>query len=284
MLEFLKSPYPLYRLNRRRIIIIIGIGLFVALFLLFFQPFQTDRLDIPNKNAFLLGYGIVISASVLLFEWVITKLLFKNIKEESWLVAWQILWVMSYICFALVASYFYKQWYLEASTSWTNFIGFFQLAMSIAIFPIVIVTLLDYTFQLKNNQKEANQINLIKTKPGPISLENKIEVFSENKKESILLLTSELLYIQSMDNYVELVYFTGGSLDRKILRNTLIGIEGQINDNKIIRCHRSYIVNLHKVNNVSGNAQGYRLHLSDLESTIPVARSKSKTILKLLKE
>jgi DNA-binding LytR/AlgR family response regulator len=46
----------------------------------------------------------------------------------------------------------------------------------------------------------------------------------------------------------------------------------------IYRCHKSYLVNLAKVNHVSGNAQGYKLHLKDVEDQIPVSRKLNEEI------
>ncbi len=42
---------------------------------------------------------------------------------------------------------------------------------------------------------------------------------------------------------------------------------------KVIRCHKSYIVNLNKVNRISGNAKGYKLQIDELDFLIPVSRS-----------
>ena len=44
------------------------------------------------------------------------------------------------------------------------------------------------------------------------------------------------------------------------------------------RCHRMYLVNLAHVHWVSGNAQGLKLHLTDLEEAVPVSRSLTNTI------
>ena len=39
------------------------------------------------------------------------------------------------------------------------------------------------------------------------------------------------------------------------------------------RCHRAYIVNLDKIEQVEGNAQGYKLKLQGTEDLIPVSRN-----------
>jgi len=42
--------------------------------------------------------------------------------------------------------------------------------------------------------------------------------------------------------------------------------------------HRGFIVNLSKVINVSGSAQGYKLHFNTTDIKVPVSRNKSKEI------
>ena len=48
----------------------------------------------------------------------------------------------------------------------------------------------------------------------------------------------------------------------------------------IERCHRSYLVNTALVDYVSGNAQGYQLHLKGTDQEVPVGRTFAPTILK----
>lgn len=48
---------------------------------------------------------------------------------------------------------------------------------------------------------------------------------------------------------------------------------------KIVRCHKSYFVNLNKVKTTSGNARAFYLHLEELDFQIPVSRNFSKKII-----
>ena len=48
---------------------------------------------------------------------------------------------------------------------------------------------------------------------------------------------------------------------------------------QFFRCHKSYLVNLHQVKHISGNAQGHKLHLFYGDELIPVSR-KNNSIIK----
>lgn len=66
-----------------------------------------------------------------------------------------------------------------------------------------------------------------------------------------------------------------------MLRSSLSRLENQLEGQNIVRCHRSFIVNLDKVEKVTGNAQGYKLHLETPELVVPVARKYSEIVEKL---
>ena len=54
-------------------------------------------------------------------------------------------------------------------------------------------------------------------------------------------------------------------------------MEDALVDNDIFfRCHRAYIINLDKVEQVEGNAQGYKLKVRGTEERVPVSRSLNK--------
>ena len=56
-------------------------------------------------------------------------------------------------------------------------------------------------------------------------------------------------------------------------RVTLLSFEIQLKEVfSLVRCHRSYMVNLNKVKNISGNAQGLKLELINHSEIIPVSR------------
>ncbi|MFC0185517.1 LytTR family transcriptional regulator DNA-binding domain-containing protein [Pseudarcicella hirudinis] len=78
-----------------------------------------------------------------------------------------------------------------------------------------------------------------------------------------------------------MVYEKDGQVYKELIRSSLSRLEGQIDNPEIVRCHRSFIVNLSKVASVSGNAQGYKLKLKGYEMLVPVARKNSDIVKRL---
>ena len=112
---------------------------------------------------------------------------------------------------------------------------------------------------------------------------NKFILPAENNKDTFELKAESLLYIESINNYCELVSYENNALKKQLIRSTLKRIESQINGSSLLRCHRAFIVNLHFVSHIDGNAQGYRISLKGAEKIIPVSRQYGKAILERLK-
>ena len=66
---------------------------------------------------------------------------------------------------------------------------------------------------------------------------------------------------------------TENTLKKVTYRVILSSFEVQLKEaSNLVRCHRSYIVNLKKVKNISGNAQGLKLELINQSEIIPLSR------------
>ena len=91
----------------------------------------------------------------------------------------------------------------------------------------------------------------------------------------------DLLYLEAADNYVLIHYLQRNKLQRFMVRNSMKNYEEQFNESNIIRCHRSYMVNLEKVEVIRKEKDG--LHL-ELETDPPISLLVSKTYVKKVME
>jgi DNA-binding LytR/AlgR family response regulator len=105
-------------------------------------------------------------------------------------------------------------------------------------------------------------------------------LIAENEKDRLELKPEDLLYIESADNYSNIVFLKEGTISRQLIRASLKRLETQIAVPYIIRCHRSYIVNIRQAKDVSGNAQGYRIGFKPAGvDPVPVSRNYGKEVL-----
>lgn len=97
---------------------------------------------------------------------------------------------------------------------------------------------------------------------------------ASNSKEPFLVSPTDILYIESMANYLNIWYFTNGELKQKRLRNTLKNVEMALaNYPFMLHCHRAFLVNTKFITHVDGNSAGCQLHLFSIDKTIPVSKA-----------
>ncbi|WP_442872813.1 LytR/AlgR family response regulator transcription factor [Bergeyella sp. RCAD1439] len=78
--------------------------------------------------------------------------------------------------------------------------------------------------------------------------------------------------MESADNYCTFYYQDHFGIKKTLIRTTLKSILEQTQSEKILRSHRSFIINLKKVISIKGNAQGYKLRLQNCDYEVPVSR------------
>ena len=282
MLDFLTAPYPLRKSSAAEWGYIIGAGVFVALFLIVFQPFGTRAFQNQHKYLFLAGYGVVISGSIWLTAKALPLVFPKAFKEENWTVGKHILFLLASFSLVFFACYIYKDVWLGRPISWRGFLGFYPIALSVAVFPLTGLVVGDYIRQLKRYTKGAEEANRHFPKKEQESAPALIALPDENGKTALDASPGQVYFLQAADNYVEVHFEEDGKMARSLIRNSLSAFEELLSPHGFLRCHRSFLVNPALVEKVSGNAQGYRLHFRQGEHSVPVARSRSADILEKL--
>ena len=147
-----------------------------------------------------------------------------------------------------------------------------------------LLILAHYIYTIKKQIKISSQINKKILEKSKISNGTEtITIEASNKRENISLLINNFLYITSADNYIDVYYLEGNAIKHNLLRNTLNNIEKQTSNNQSIhRCHKSYIVNMTKIDSVLGNASGYKINLKNTDLLIPISRKYKENIFSLL--
>jgi DNA-binding LytR/AlgR family response regulator len=165
-----------------------------------------------------------------------------------------------------------------------------QVALT-GIIPITIIFLFLKNTMLRENLKDALHANQELGKIKNLKKENVVKnntnapltIYSETS-ETFSLHLPDLLYIEADDNYSTVVWKNGEGIQKKLLRANLKSIESQIDNSFAIRCHRSYIVNINAIGNITGNTNGYKLQILDTDQFIPVSRPKGKDVIEKIRQ
>lgn len=281
LLSWIKKPYFFINSPKFNLIISFGVGFFIFLFLLVFQPFGIASM-LNNKLLYTGGFGLVSFIITGLYFLLLPEIFKSFFKDENWTVGKNIL-----LLFLLIFTITFGNFYYNSQVQSTEIMGllplkdFFVYTFSIAIFPIVIFTYISENLYRLNREKSSKKIMEFKTSSKNEKVNEEIKLLGDNKKETLTFNIDDLVYITSQGNYASFFIKLNDAIEENILRITLSNIDLELNNySNIIRCHKSYIVNSNFMNSISGNARGYFLESEILTNQIPISRNYKKEKLK----
>lgn len=250
-------------------------------FLYIFQPFSLASLgESTLEYTSAIGLFSFVGA---LFVLIVPPLLFPvYFNEDKWTVGKNILLIFIAIFFIGFILWYCTNIYKESKDlkkiSFPLFMLYTFLVGAIPVFFMIYINEKSLSRKRRKRVKEIKTFRERKRLEKQKTLTNKITIYSDNKKENISININSLVYITSQGNYASFfIKKEDGSLKEKILRVTLSKIEKELEEySKVIRCHKSYIVNTTFINDISGNARGYLLKSDIITIEIPVSRSFSK--------
>jgi hypothetical protein len=278
----LTQPYPCREVNWKSIWGCLLSGIFVFVFLIVFQPFGISYWHEADKLWKIAGYGVVTFVVLSFNFFAIKKNLTTVFDEDKWQVWKEIVWNLVILFNITLGNFLYNQLIFTGNQGIkTDFLLMFFVTLAVGIFPVSVFTFVNYTLLLR---KYSQPIAIKETIAELPTIPDKLWLTAENGKDKLGFAASDLLFIESSDNYATVYFLDEEKIKKELIRSSLSRLETQIKDSFIARCHRSYIVNLGKVSAVSGNAQGYKLYFPGTEQRIPVARKYASEIIGHLKK
>jgi DNA-binding LytR/AlgR family response regulator len=278
-----KSIYQFNQLFRRYFKTYLGLSISVFLFILYFQPFAITRFEFENTILFIAGFGIIIFITQVIVQIIFQTYLVRNVPDEEEKSMVNSLYYFTLLALSSIAFTFY-----------IRYVGHTALTFNLVVRVVIICLSIPVTMHLRN------KIAAIQGKNKVLLQENRslhdrlnrytdkysnkiIELNSENESENIKVLVSELVFIKSADNYVEVGFLEGGEFKKKMIRNTLKNFEQQLKEfNHFIRTHRSSIVNMKYIAKLNKDFNTYWISLDDIKETIPVSRQYLMSVKQLL--
>lgn len=110
-----------------------------------------------------------------------------------------------------------------------------------------------------------------------------IPFLDENEILRISIKKEDVIFLASDDNYVVIHYLMDGEEQKYMLRNTLKKLEDKLEPYGVIRCHRSYMVNLLHVNLMTNEKRTLNLILKKpLKLKVPVSKTYEDRLIQVL--
>ena len=281
---WLKKPFPFYENIQQKLFIPTFFTLIIVLGIIILNYSNKKYFSFAN-TVDIFGYGLVVILVSLLFSLFFPAIFPKLFDPEKWNIQKTLIFlIVSVITIGIVVGIiaFYKE---NPNTSLLFYIFRIILrSIILSILPLIILVFIAERRLYKQNNKDV--IEMMKNiKPNDLlRTSNHKFIFAKNTKDEIIINENNLFFIKAEGNYCYLFYEKKGEIKKSLIRTSLKSIENIVSvSNQFIRCHKSYVLNLEKVNNVTGNAKGYTFYLIKNDYKIPVSRNISKSVIEKIK-
>ena len=254
-----------------------SIGVFVALFLLAFQPFGVNNFDPtfsirPEFALAVLAIGTVVTATVAANEFLLRPLVLRRFTRGR-LVAW-LAWTLLLIATVVFLVYnLLGGWH---DFSWRSYLGFIRDISMLVSLPIA-----GFLFYIRHEWLKSEYVQLQAIHLATPA-ERLLHFASDNGKDRVSVALDDLLYLESQDNYVAVTWVEGEARRASLIRSSLKRLEVSLEEPLLMRCHRSFIVNLGRVRGCRGNRHGLKLTLEGADRPVPVSRAYTENLLEKL--
>ncbi len=262
MIKFLLKDFALLNDKRDRILLVLICLVFSVVFVNLFVPFNINRWFSDSgiiKFLRLSSFGVIVSIVLFISQFPVRRALrIKKMKVYTFLI-----W---FTCEVALTSFVYIMLYGNIIG---NLVNDFIFSLKYTFLGIC----LPYSISLGviYYRKQENEIARLMQK----KVNGLIPFRSENGKISFSILQSDILYLESFDNYISVYFLSGGKRQQKLLRNSLKNIDKFLSEKGFIRCHRSFLINSQNIEFVYREFGKINIKLRGCDQSIPVSRKYS---------
>lgn len=265
--QFLDLKFTLLNTNKKRVFLVVFILVYSILFLNLFIPFNINNWENKyevSQLIYLSNYGVIGSLGIAFSQLYLRKWF----KTKQFLIRHFFIWTLFelfFLTFLLTITYGDID---EFSNLYSELVFTLKHTFLIVVIPYSVALLI-----LSLIQKKTELIALKKQQKKVVLSSEIINFYNEKGNVKLSIFLSDLIYIESMENYVFIYYLANNELKKELLRNSLKKLEEKFKNFPIKRCHRSYMVNLENMILVKIKGQKIEVKLKNLPYVIPVSRS-----------
>jgi len=257
-------------------------AIFSIIFINIYRPFDAIFWKDQTPTQFFLNTLLIVVTAMIIL--VVSRWIMYKTKDRYPLNYWQLLfWMLIEILLGSLALSFLVKYVFGGID-----IDFIKIYYSATLYTALVLflpySLSSLYFALREAQKRINQITEEESLFEVVSDKNTLIHFRDEKdKLRLSVRLQQILYLQASDNYIEIHYENKGMEEKFILRNTMKTMNNQYTSSYIVRCHRSFIINMMRVKMLRKDKEGIFLVLDiDHAVEIPVSGTYTKQIMEII--
>jgi len=263
MTGLFRTPFPYLDRLRYRLLHVLIILIFSVLFLIVFEPFRiNDWIRYPDwLEVFgLVSIGVCITLIIAFSQLLIRTL----IPVKKFTYAHLFLWTLSEILLAsLIATVIYGDY---SSTFLHELLFTLRFIPTGLVLPYAFSMLILMLLQQKGKGSGTGPV-------APPKNPDLIHIRDEREQVKFSVRKDYILYLESADNYVTFFYQPESELKKEMVRTSMKKMEDLLLPYGLVRCHRSFMVNMENVQWMKKQGRNYLIKMKNCEMIIPVSRS-----------
>lgn len=269
-----EQKIPSYIYNRDNIVrLILWTALFALVFINIYKPFSSSvwypvsefKFFVFSSLIILTGVLVVVLSRIIMYYW--------GKKRQITIRAYAV-WIVLEI---FLMSLFYTIYTLVLNPEREYMDVFNDSVVNTSLVLLLPYSVLHFYFSYKEKER---RLRLLEEDRAEASTRQNVFSFYDEKNELRLSVKrSNLLYLESADNYVCVWYLNKGQVTKFMLRNSLKAIEESLADSNVLRCHRSFMVNFDQVKVIRREKEGIYLELGiERVPDIPISKTYSEKV------
>ena len=255
-LAFLKDQTYFVASRKHSFLIALILGVCLSFIIIFLEPFDTNEFESSNRYILLLGFGGLFSL-VYVVQSVFESYWYRRV-HKVWSILTECIAMCVFFILAGTVIYLYNRFVINGlEYSFSSHIWYFTHIVSVML-PIFMPLFLFL------RRKFGERIIPL----GP----DKTIIEGRNKHEILEIELTSLIYIKATENYIDIFYIDEQKqLVSKTFRQTLSNAHTELPF--LVKCHRSYLVNIDKIKDIEGNSQNAKISFIDTDKKIPLSKS-----------
>mgnify|MGYP003294179060 FL=1 len=278
------KPIPNFIYSRtNQIIMILFVPIFALIFINIYRPLDIDKID----DSLLSGLNISRELSIQLLalmmvaggmavtaisRWILRA--YTNRRPISYIG--YIVWIFGEIC-VMASIYTLVAIFAETEKSIPEL--FNTLFVKTSLILLIPYTLCYVYFVWQENRRELRSLRKQIDRDETVLQKAYIQILDEKGEMRLSIRREHLVLIESADNYVCVYYLNGDLTKKSMIRNTLGRVAEHLQGTRIVRCHRSYMINLDHAKILHRDKEGVFIeHGIEGIPNVPISRTYAENI------
>ena len=257
MIALLTRNLPAYLFKKANVIKIVAFtAVYASIFINIYKPFGSGNWMENTSQVYfflyssvivLIGFVVIALSRIVMYFWC---------QRQAIVYIQYLIWILFEVIFMSIFFTIIVLAIRPEVNAWLTFKDSFYNTVLILVLPYFICHIF---LSMSERNKELEERDRIKPLDSSVRM---IDFYDERETLRLSVMKSKVIYVEAADNYVYIFYKKQSGVTRFMLRNRLKAMEKYLADVDIVRCHRSYLVNLEYVSVIRREPGGIYLELS----------------------